>query len=272
MENPGDHFEQAEQANEALSDPFNKRVTLSIAIVAAFLAAVSMFGQNSDNEALLSQGDALRLQSDALQLRSEALRLQSDALRLQGDVLGYRAVATLKSNEAANKWAQYQANNIRGHMYTAFADLIESQAPGSVNDKAPEKIKGWRAKFEDYENKRLPKLKEEAEALTAESNKAMAQANTVQDASEKRTLESTAQLVLSDKKLEEAESRRKDSEGAQTKADRFDFGELGLQLGVVLCSLAILTRSKGFWFAGIGSSLLGLILAASGLFGWFLAD
>lgn len=226
MENPGEHVEQAEQAQEALSDPFNRRVTLSIAIVAACLAAVSMLGQNADNDALLAQGEALRKQGDALRKMT---------------------IAALKSNEATNKWGQYQANNIRGHMYKAFADSASIQQ--NLTDKSPAMIEAWLKRFDDYENTRLPKMGKEAEALVSESRKNMEAADDV---------------------LAEMEETLKESEINQKKGDRFDLGELGLQLGVVLCSLAILTRNKGFWAAGILCSLAGFLMALSGFFGWFM--
>ena len=55
------------------------------------------------------------------------------------------------------------------------------------------------------------------------------------------------------------------------KANRFDYGELGLQFGVVLCSLAILMRSRGFWVVGLLSSAIGAVIALSGLLGLFIA-
>jgi hypothetical protein len=70
-----------------------------------------------------------------------------------------------------------------------------------------------------------------------------------------------------------AESEKKKDHGHEihAKADRFDYGELGLQFGVVLCSLAILMRSRGFWVAGIVSAVIGAVIALSGFLGLFIA-
>src|SRR5688572_33398653 len=81
---PEHHIEHAEHAAHASHDEFNKRVTISIAIVAAVLAAVTMLGHRAHNNTLILQGEALELQTKA----------------------------SIKSTDAANKWAYYQSKNI----------------------------------------------------------------------------------------------------------------------------------------------------------------
>ena len=51
---------------------------------------------------------------------------------------------------------------------------------------------------------------------------------------------------------------------------RLDLGDLGLQLGVVLASLAILTKRRAFWF--LGSAVIGLAVAMTGQMGVMLGD
>ena len=51
MEGAHEHMEHAEHAGHA-HDPFDKRVAVSIAIVAAVLAGVSMLGHRKHNEVL----------------------------------------------------------------------------------------------------------------------------------------------------------------------------------------------------------------------------
>ena len=57
---------------------------------------------------------------------------------------------------------------------------------------------------------------------------------------------------------------------AHAKTFFIDFGELGLQFGVVLCSLAILLKSRGMWVTGLGSSAIGFVIALAGQFGLFV--
>src|SRR5262249_30189586 len=106
----------------------------------------------------------------------------------------------------------------------------------------------WQSQLNDYK-KELPEMKAEAEKLTQET----------------KALQEEARHVL-----KAGGKPEQDSHEAHARGDRFDVGELGLQLGVVLCSLAILTKSRGFWFAGLICSLLGLLVALTGAFGLFM--
>ena len=51
---------------------------------------------------------------------------------------------------------------------------------------------------------------------------------------------------------------------AALKADRFDGGEAVLEIGLVICSVTLLTKRKGFWFAGLLLGTIGIGLAATG--------
>jgi hypothetical protein len=50
------------------------------------------------------------------------------------------------------------------------------------------------------------------------------------------------------------------------KADRFDGGEALLEIGLVICSITLLTKRKGFWFSGVLIGAVGVALAATGFF------
>jgi len=50
------------------------------------------------------------------------------------------------------------------------------------------------------------------------------------------------------------------------QADRFDGGEALLEIGLVICSITLLTKRKGFWLAGVLVGAVGVTLAASGYF------
>ena len=50
------------------------------------------------------------------------------------------------------------------------------------------------------------------------------------------------------------------------RADRFDLGELGVELGLVLCSVAILTKRSLFWLIGMNATLVGVAVAATAFF------
>ncbi len=45
--------------------------------------------------------------------------------------------------------------------------------------------------------------------------------------------------------------------------DRTDLASLLLQIGVILCSVAILVKHRGFWFAGMGVGAAGAVIGAT---------
>jgi hypothetical protein len=51
---------------------------------------------------------------------------------------------------------------------------------------------------------------------------------------------------------------------AARKADRFDGGEAILEIGLVICSITLLTKRKVFWLTGMLLGATGIVLAATG--------
>ena len=49
------------------------------------------------------------------------------------------------------------------------------------------------------------------------------------------------------------------------RADRFDAGEVFLEMGLVICSITLLTKKRFFWFGGVAIGAVGVILAITGL-------
>ncbi len=52
-------------------------------------------------------------------------------------------------------------------------------------------------------------------------------------------------------------------EQAEARADRFDLGEALLEIGLVITSVTLLTRSRIYWYLGLVFSVLGVVSAAS---------
>ena len=75
-----------------------------------------------------------------------------------------------------------------------------------------------------------------------------------------RYAKETEEIQKQAKELE-AESKHKGQE-----AIRLEFGEVFLEVAIVLASLAILTKREPFWFAALASGGLGLAIAASTYF------
>jgi hypothetical protein len=48
------------------------------------------------------------------------------------------------------------------------------------------------------------------------------------------------------------------------RANRYDLGETLLEVGLVICSITLLTRRRGYWHAGMAFGIAGVILTAMG--------
>lgn len=198
---PEHHIEHAEHAAHASHDHFDKRVTISIAIVAAVLACVTMLGHRAHN-----------------------------------DTLRYQTEGGNEDTLASNEWARYQAVNVRSHFYQAMLAQSEFLPKQSGSESSLSSARAqWKKQIDKYEAKQLPELEKKALEHKAKSTEAFAK-----------------------------------SIDAHARSDRFDLGELALQLGVVLCSLAILTKGRAFWFLGIASAVIGAVVGLTGYLGLFL--
>jgi uncharacterized protein DUF4337 len=49
------------------------------------------------------------------------------------------------------------------------------------------------------------------------------------------------------------------------RANRYDLGETLLEVGLVICSVTLLTKRRGYWLAGITFGAVGVIFSAMGL-------
>jgi hypothetical protein len=205
MENTTENIEHIEHTQHAAHDPFNRNVAMTMAIVAAALACVSMLSHREHNR--------------TIQLLSEASILNSEANAFH--------------TQSADEWAYYQAKNIRSHNYRAFKSLVGilANAPGSET-KRQEAEDAWVMQLDKYKDE-LPKHQGKAETLRDEA-------------------------VEFEK---EAREKQHQSEEAHHRGDRFDIAQLGVELALVLCSIAVLTKKAGFWFAGIASGVLGAVVA-----------
>ena len=52
---------------------------------------------------------------------------------------------------------------------------------------------------------------------------------------------------------------------AEVRANFFDFGEALLEIGLVVSSVTLLTRSRIYWYLGIGASIVGVVSVVWGL-------
>jgi hypothetical protein len=218
MSNTHEHLEHAEHAEHNSHDPFNQRVAVSMAIVAALLAAISMVGHRTHNK--------------VLQLQNESNR--------------YRTEAATAEVEKSNLFAWYQSKRLRQASFQVSATSAELMPV--TNEEARKKaVAEWKKKANEYdqsnkgtdpanpEGDNLPDLKRRGEEATARAAEA----------------KKTAQVI------------RAEAEHVHHQADRFDVAHLSSEIGLVLCSIALLTRKKAYWFIGLGAAVVALGLTVS---------
>jgi uncharacterized protein DUF4337 len=89
--------------------------------------------------------------------------------------------------------------------------------------------------------------------------------NTAQAAALKEKFTREMERYVRDQEQAGAEERRLENESgfARRKANRFDVGGLFCEMALVLCSITLLTRQRGFWFGGIVAGALGVVISAT---------
>jgi hypothetical protein len=225
MEHPAEHVEHVEHQEHASHSPFDRKVAMTMAIVAALLAVDTLLSHRSHNE-------TLRLQSEAVGLQVEAGELQTKA--------------DIQHTQAADQWGFFQAKNIRQHEYEAYLNMAEFLARDPAKEEAYKKATAyWKAQVEKYKSKDLPEIMASAVALTKEAKK----------------LEQES-LVMA----EESKSKVHESHLEHRRSTWYDVGELGLELSLILCSIAVLTKRAPFWYSGIAAGAIGISVAAVGFF------
>ncbi|QJW97432.1 DUF4337 family protein [Frigoriglobus tundricola] len=256
MANTHEHLEHAEHAEHNSHDPFNQRVAVSMAIVAALLAGISMVGHRTHNAVLQLQGDSNRLLGDVNRVIGDANRVGTEAASAE--------------TEKSNLFAWYQAKRQRQAQFENDATIIELM-PGTEllgkdadeeakkraagkDAKRAETVTGFRKRVAEYnktneKKDNLPDLIERgdeagkrAERLRAEAAKIRSEADTFRTQAEKKTAE---------------------AEHTHHQADRLDIAHLSAEIGLVLCSIALLTKKKVYWFTGLGAAVVAIGLTAS---------
>lgn len=169
-----DHEHEIEEAAEKAREPFERKVGATMAIVAAALALVSVYGHLATTEELLLQ------------------------------------------QKASDQWAYYQSKSIRRYQSEFARDLL-----GALNAPGAAAVAGkYGANTERYQ-KESEQIQQQARELERES---------------------------------EVKGRT---------ALRLHLGEIFLEIAIVFSSLALLTRRKSFWSAGVGLAVAGAAVSAT---------
>lgn len=256
MANTHEHLEHAEHAEHHASDPFGQRVAVSMAIVAAILAAISMVGHRTHNKVLQLQGESNRLLGDVNRVLGDANRLGTEAASAEV--------------EKSNLFAWYQSKRLRQEQLNFTATLMET-TPGTEllpkdADRAARKIAEDRAATR-------AKVAADAKKRAADYNESNDKKDNLPDLiergdeagkrAEKRRAEAAKVGSEAAKYRKEAAEKSAEAEHVHHQADRFDVAHLSAEIGLVLCSIALLTKKKAYWLAGLTAAALALALTAS---------
>ena len=63
----------------------------------------------------------------------------------------------------------------------------------------------------------------------------------------------------------EARKLEQETDHERRRADRYDLGEVFLEIGLVVTSITLLSGRRAFWYSGIAMGAMGLVIAATAL-------
>src|SRR5262249_24979225 len=180
---------------------------MTIAVIAAALAGVSVLGHRAHNQVL------------SLQAESNRLRTEAAAARV----------------ETSNQFAWYQAKRQRQAQSEAFLKMAAflPEAPGREAARKDAESK-WTKDIAKYEQE-LPDMEKRGHELEEQAKK------------------------LDDQAVE----KLNESHFVHRQGNRLDVGHLAVELGLVLASVAVLTKRKSFWIIGIAACLIGIAATSS---------
>lgn len=137
---------------------------------------------------------------------------------------------------------------VLGHRSHTEAVLLQAKASDQWNFYQARKIRQYDTQLT-------------ADLLAAQPIRDQAIANKVLDGYKSHLQKWTEDLTESGN---EARSLEKEVRAAERRANRFDLGEALLEIGLVIASITLLTRQRGYWYFGMAFGLAGLVTAALG--------
>jgi hypothetical protein len=233
----GQPHEEAEHAAHHAADPFDRRVAMSMVVIAALLAAVKVLGH-----------------------------------RTHTDTLNHQIEANVNHTKESDQWNYFQAKKNRQYLYEADADLLAhlGRKGGAVPVALLDEVAAEAPKPEKKKKKGVltPEDEKEIARLKQQGLPGDSAERVVTWRSQARSYRQDAQEIETEanKLQKKAEDYQKKSHHKHEQSFYFDMGELGVELAIVLCSVAILTKQRPFWFGGMAVCLIGLAVVGMGFF------
>jgi hypothetical protein len=239
------HLEHAEHTQHAAHNPFDSRVAMTMAILAAVLAGVTLTSHRG---------------------HTETLRLANEATALH--------------TKASDKWNEYQAVNIRTHEYRAHLTTEYLLArDGLKHDPEADALRNyWISQLEKYEGAGAwARFKEDVLRGKAKKDKEPADSHGApkEDAHGSSKSESPKAVSRLQETKAEAEKLQKEGHDKEHESHHLhelvtwiDVGHLGLELALVFCAVSVLTKSRKFWTIGVSVGVIGTGVALYGIIMW----
>ena len=244
----GSPHEEAEHAAHHAQDPFDKRVAMSMVVIAAILAMVKVMGHRTHN-----------------------------------DTLAYRIESGVHHTQESDQWNFFQAKRMREALARQDAKLLlhlsapAKDGPAPTPGPLPDRARRLEELTKELKQSEVVEPGAVAEKLLVAADKRYqkmlgeryppAQAERIVDAEITADRYRAEGGVL----IEKAKGKQKDaaqaveaSEHKHHQATFFDLGELGVEMALVLSSVAILTRRPSYWYGGLLLGVAGLVSVAVG--------
>jgi hypothetical protein len=223
-------LEHAEHTQHHAHDPFDRRVALTMAIIAAILAGVTLLSHRG---------------------HTETLRLSTQS--------------NIHHTQATDQWNLYQAKNIRSYEFQAFlmTDMLRSAKDPS--EAKPSLVTGsirkyWIRQIDKYEGKGYwAKMVAFLEGHESQPPKRRSKDSELQQLMDEAR-----------KQEEKAKEKEHESHQVHAAVNWLDLGHLAIELALVLCAVSVLTKQRSFWMTGILVGLIGAGLAGYGGIQWVL--
>jgi hypothetical protein len=235
-------LEHAEHTQHHAHDPFDSKVAMTMAILAAILAGVTLSSHRG---------------------HTETLRLAT--------------VATAKHTEATDTWNEYQAKNIRSYEFKSFLMLENLVAKDGIKQDADSVALRayWISQVDKYEGKGawakfeggvLKGKKEESKPASTSHEQTPEQAKEKPESKKAGQLGKLQEEATAFK--ETAKDYERESHELHDLVTWIDVGHLGLELALVFCAVSVLTKSRSFWLTGIVTGIIGSGIAGYGMVVW----
>ena len=244
----GNPYDEAEHAAHRAQDPFDRRVAMSMVVIAAILAMVKVMGHRTHN-----------------------------------DTLGYQIESGNYNTQASNLWQFFQAKKVREVLARQDAKNVllfvipSKDGPALAPRPLPDRDKRLEKVTKNLTDEEVKEPGKEAKVILdkaeqhykelLEKRYPVEQVNRIINAeidADRYDTEGTAIVDRARKLTAKATEFRDKSERKHHQAFYFDLGELGVELALVLSSVAILTKRPNYWYAGLILSVAGLVAVVLG--------